>query len=79
MGIIQDRRQPSTAVAGAVADQITTMLAHLRRLTNRTMYAQATMNMEDSAVRTLDRLLEMVSREDTQQVDSQQVPEETPP
>eukprot|EP00972_Heterocapsa_arctica_P005891 869176-Heterocapsa_arctica.AAC.1 len=54
------------------------MLAHLRRLINANRYAEATKNMEDTAVRTIDRLLLTIIREESQQ-DSQQVPQETPP
>eukprot|EP00972_Heterocapsa_arctica_P090663 13378434-Heterocapsa_arctica.AAC.1 len=50
------------------------MLSHLRRLTNVRKYAEVTNNMEVTAVRTIDRLLGLVSREE-----SEQVPEESPP
>eukprot|EP00972_Heterocapsa_arctica_P095545 14090747-Heterocapsa_arctica.AAC.1 len=51
------------------------MLSHLRRLTNAKRYAEACANMEVTAVRVLDRLLEkLVSREE-----SQLVPGESPP
>eukprot|EP00972_Heterocapsa_arctica_P110713 16301295-Heterocapsa_arctica.AAC.1 len=67
MEIIKDRRKTISAAAGDIADQITTMLSHLRRLLNVRKYADACNNMEVTAVRVLDRLLGIVIREESQQ------------